>query len=125
MHRMLLCALAFAGMVCFAAENLVFNGDFKMPGGDRPLGWITNPHAEFIHEGGPENKPYVRLKPSGMHKYENKFRQYNLTMVPGSKYRLSAWVRTKGFKSSHYGIVLTNQGWFAAEGLSGFPENSD
>ncbi|MBR4221375.1 MAG: hypothetical protein IKR81_09480 [Victivallales bacterium] len=125
MRIILSMALAVACTICLAAENLVFNGDFKMVRGDQPLGWITNPHAEFVLEGGPKNKPYVRLKPSGLLRYENKFRQYNLTMVPGSKYRLSAWVRTKGFKSTHYGIVLTNMGWFKAEGLSGFPENSD
>ncbi|MBP5638520.1 MAG: hypothetical protein J6X55_03515 [Victivallales bacterium] len=125
MRRLLILAMVLACTICLAAENLVFNGDFKMKGRGVPSGWITNQYAEFVLEGGPGNKPYVRLNQSKMLKYENKFRQYNLTMVPGSKYSLSAWVRTKGFKSPHYGIMLTNQGWFAEEGLTGFPENSD
>ena len=125
MHRYFALIITFVCMISLAAENLVFNGDFNMISGKKPMYWTDNPYSEFIPEGGPENKPYVRLKQAPMKKYENKFRQHNLTMVPGSRYRLSAWVRTKGFKSPHYGIVLISKDWLASKGLKDFPENSD
>lgn len=115
----------WSSLVCLAGENLVYNGELTESAFNAPRGWNMTPYAEFFPEGGPDNKPFIRIKPRDYGSRENIVRQYQLTMVPGERYRLTAWIRTQGFSSSNYGLLLINEGWFDAEGLQGFPADTD
>ena len=125
MRPFVICLMLSVTIISLLAENLIFNGDLHELLDDAPLAWVSNPYADFHATGGPQNKPFVRLNQSKQKTYENKFRQHNLTLVEGSRYSLSAWIRTKGFHSHHHGVVITNYGWFAEEGLKNFPADSD
>ena len=46
-------------------------------------------------------------------------------MVAGETYKLSAHIKTKGFKSRHGGIVVHNSGWTSAVGITDLPADSD
>ena len=78
---------------------------------------------EYFREGGPENRPFVRITSSDG---EARLQQNNLYLVQGEKYRLGAWIRCSGITGKNSGIQV-GPGSFAKPGanaLIGLPENS-
>ncbi len=110
-----------------ASENLILNGEFQADGMRFPPFWMFVNYfggkIEYFREGGPENRPFVRITSSDG---ETRLQQNNLRLVQGEKYRLGAWVRCTGITSKTSGIQI-GPGSFAKPGenaLIGLPENS-
>ena len=52
-------------------------------------------------------------------------RQQGMTLVAGETYKLSAYIKTKGFKSRYAGLIVHNSGWTSAMGFTKLPADSD
>ena len=102
-------AVAFLSGCCmfgtaFAAvaenENLLLNGRFEADQAVVPPFWEARPadKVRWKPSGGPGGLPYITLFSESAKKQKVTFRQYGLRLAKGGRYRLSAYVRTKGFK---------------------------
>ena len=122
-----------AFLLCAAAllpgENLVVNGRLEADQTECPSFWNPPENAKigetvfFEQGGGPDGIPCVRFANHGRPFKECSFRQGGYTLVPGARYRLSAKVRTKGFKGRGM-VYVINVGWYNEAGLGKFPEDS-
>jgi hypothetical protein len=52
-------------------------------------------------------------------------RQQGLILVGGETYKLSAWIRTKGFRSRHNGVIIHNSGWVKDIGFKDLPADME
>ncbi len=100
---LLLFLLAFTGMC--KETNLVINSDFAANPNAFPPYWTTLNHGgarvDYLNVGGPEGRGFVRLTTTGR---PARLQQMNLTLVQGEKYRLGAWIRTRGVVNKASGI---------------------
>ena len=111
-----------------AGENLLINGTFDAEQVDFPEFWSASSSKDvvFLRTGGPEGKKAaVVLKNDGVEPHEASARQQGLVLVEGGTYKLSAYVKTKGFKSRNAGLIVHNSGWFNDVGLKALPADSD
>ena len=120
----LFCALLSAAVG--PNDNILSNGELKTDRTDAPpLFWgITSQtaKAEYFPNGGPDNKPYIRMYNDGpADGIENTFRQLDLRLVAGEPYKLSAWVKARNYNCTLCGISICNAGWTNFTGLR--PEN--
>ena len=109
-------------------ENLLINGTFEAEQVEFPEFWSPSSAktVSFLRTGGPEGKrAAVVLKGDASATEEASARQQGLTLVGGGTYKLSAFVRTKGFKSRNAGVIVHNSGWLADVGLKTFPADSE
>lgn len=118
MKKLLYCAflLAASGLLAFEEKNILLDTDFAGAPEASPgtIGaWdVKNqdvPHNPLVLLPGeaPDGKNAVRVTiPKG-----EIFRQRDITLVAGEKYRFGAYVRTKGFKSKTATIRIWNMGW--------------
>ncbi len=118
-------------------ENILINGVFDADEIDQTTGLPTQSptfwnatgalkNISFSLKNAPAGKGVVKFEaPEGLTSPEVTMRQMDMTLVPGGKYRISAMVKTKGFKSPHSGITVYNSGWAIEYGLVAFPENQD
>ncbi len=109
-------------------ENLLINGTFEAEQVDFPEFWSPSSakSVSFLRTGGPEGKKAaVVLKGDVSASDEASARQQGLTLVAGGTYKLSAFVRTKGFKSRNAGLIVHNSGWFNDVGLKTFSADSE
>ena len=109
-------------------ENILLNGRFDADQMELPLYWhspnvpkVISAHAS----GGPHGMPFVRFAaPSGKVSWrESCLRQRGIELVSNGVYRISAWVRTKGFRAASSGIGIANNGWTSSCILGDLPEN--
>ncbi len=109
-------------------ENLLINGGFDAEQGDFPEFWSPSPAKNVIYDrlGGPGGTmPSVLLKGDGAASGTVNLRQQGMTLVAGETYKLSAYIKTKGFKSGYCGLVIHNSGWTSAAGITKLPADSD
>ncbi|NLY99202.1 MAG: hypothetical protein GXY25_01560 [Pirellulaceae bacterium] len=109
-------------------ENLLINGSFDAEQQEFPEFWSPSPAKNVIYNplGGPEGaKPSVLLKGDGAASGTVSLRQQGMTLVAGETYKLSAYIKTKGFQSGYCGLVIHNSGWTSAVGITGLPADSD
>ncbi len=111
-------------------DNLLLNGRFDADQMELPLYWYSPnvPQVISAHSsGGPHGLPFVRFAaPLGKVSWrESCLRQRGIELVSNGTYRLSAWVRTKGFRAASSGIGIANTGWSASCILEGVPESCD
>ncbi len=108
-------------------ENLILNGALEADQVEFPVFWTRNSveRVSYHASGGPGGRPYITLLGKEGEANEITARQPGLKLVAGEKYKMSAWVKTKGFSSKHYGVTVHNSGWYLEDGLKSFPENSD
>ena len=108
-------------------DNLLVNGKFDADQEDFPPFWANQAsrYLSYNPSGGPNGLPSVKLASAEPSNTESTFRQYDLELVAGEIYRVSAWVRTKDFKSKHYGITVCNNGWFSEQGIKTFAPTQD
>lgn len=108
-------------------RNLAFNGDFKLAAYGHVYGWICPPapYTTYHATGGPDGLPYVAMRQGDDDSYENKLRLKYLTLVPGERYRLGAWVRTKDFSARRGELLLVNNPWYKETGIKKFPATTD
>lgn len=109
-------------------ENLLINGTFEAEQVEFPEFWTPSnmKQVRFLRTGGPEGKMAAVVLDAGTEGSDSlSVRQQGLCLVPGGTYRLSANIRTKGFKSRHAGLVIHNRGWFRDNGIKALPADSE
>lgn len=110
-------------------ENLVVNGRFDAEQVVFPEFWTPSSSTKGVvyqRSGGPEGrKPAVALQGDGGATRQVSVRQQGLVLVAGETYKLSAYVKTKGFKSRNAGLILHNAGWTSETGIKNLPADSD
>jgi hypothetical protein len=110
------------------SENLLINGSFDAEQVDFPEFWSPSSTKNVIYSrvGGPEGKkPSIVLKSGGRALGTVSLRQQGMTLVAGETYKLSAYIKTKGFKSRYAGLVIHNSGWTSAVGVTKLPVDSN
>jgi hypothetical protein len=113
-------------------ENLLTNGGFDADQAAFPDAWrpayasrTSAKNVVFDRTGGPAGKTgSIVLRGDGTTPSEVSVGQQGLILVAGETYKLSAYIRTKGFRSRHAGLVVMDNGWTAEVGLRGFPADS-
>ena len=119
MKNMLLIAAAFAAAASCAKvapdENIILNGRFDSDQMEVPPFWhVADAGKSGLvcdPSGGPGGVPSVKFANPGPEVKSFILRQFDLTLVPGAKYRLSAKIRTRDFSSKHAGFMVINAGW--------------
>ncbi|MEN6345715.1 MAG: hypothetical protein ABFE16_10455 [Armatimonadia bacterium] len=108
-------------------ENLLINGGFEGEQLSFPMFWEKGgSNTGFNPTGGPGNTGAVVFSnPEGLKGIRSTCRQYDQQIIAGETYKLSAYVKTQGFRSSHCGIIVHNNGWYKESGIKSFPETSD
>ena len=108
-------------------DNLAFNGDFRQTAFGHAYGWICPPapYTTYHETGGPDGLPYVAMRQGDDDTYENKLRMKYITLVPGERYRISAWIRTKDFSARRGELLLVNNPWYKEAGIKKFPATTD
>lgn len=125
--------VAILSLPAFAAvgegENLVVNGRFDAEQVVFPEFWTPSSSTKGVvyqRTGGPEGRmPTVVLQGDGGGTRQVSVRQQGLVLVAGETYKLSAYVKTKGFKSRNAGAILHNAGWTSDTGIKNLPADSD
>lgn len=124
---MLLVSPAVRGAVA-EGENLLINGTLDAEQVDFPEFWSPSSDREVFHRpaGGPGGKlPSVLLKGDGAGPGTASLRQQGINLVAGETYKLSAWIRTKGYRSHSGGVIIHNRGWIAATGITKLAADSE
>ncbi len=110
-------------------ENLLVNGSFDAEQVAFPEFWTPSSSVKGVlyqRTGGPGGrKPAILLQGEADGATRPSVRQQGLTLVAGETYKLSAFIRTKGFKSRNAGLILHNSGWTSDTGLKNLPADSD
>ncbi|NLC79721.1 MAG: hypothetical protein GX748_00900, partial [Lentisphaerae bacterium] len=109
-------------------ENLLINGTFEAEQVEFPEFWTPSSvkQVRFLRTGGPEGKKAaVVLAGEAGGGDTLSVRQQGLRLVPGGTYRLSASIRTKGFKSRRAGLIVHNSGWHREAGINRLPADSE
>lgn len=138
MRRRLL-SLAIANLLCWgpaalvatqrsAAENLLIDGSFDAEQADFPEFWSASSARDVVYDrhGGPGGQTAsIGLLGTEAGSKTVSVRQHDLTLVPGEPYKISAYVRTRGFQSRSAGLIVHNAGWLTASGLTNLPADSE
>ena len=109
-------------------ENILQNGILEAEQSVLPPFWITQQEKDVrLHAmGGPGGKPYLALLKSTGRKDEVSVRQNALRLSAKGRYRVTAQVRTKGFKARMAGIGVANMGWKGGRGIGkSIPADTD
>jgi hypothetical protein len=109
-------------------ENLLINGSFDAEQVAFPEFWSpsSSRNVSYQRVGGPEGKKAsIVLHSEGTTPGEANARQQGMTLVAGETYKLSAYIKTKGLKSRHAGLVVHNNGWINDVGFKDLPADSE
>lgn len=123
----LLVAASVAGAAVKPGENLLINGDFESLGTTCPSYWdVSGSNVSCNPTGGPgKTGAVVFSNPAGLKGISSFCRQYDLRLSAGETYKLSAFIKTRGFKSAHPGVIVIDNGWYKEYGLTSFPESTN
>ncbi len=108
-------------------QSILFNGVFEEEQLDFPMFWLKGgSQIGFYPTGGPDNTGAVVFSnPEAADGVRSTCRQHDQQIVAGEIYKISAYVRTTGFKGGRGGIIVHNNGWHSENGIRSFPENTD
>lgn len=110
-------------------ENLLVNGRFDAEQVPFPEFWTPSSATKGVlyqRTGGPDGrKPAIVLQGDGGGSGQVSVRQQGMTLAAGETYKLSAYVKTKGFKSRNAGLIIHNAGWTSDTGFKNLPADSD
>ena len=111
--------LSLALTLTAAAENLILNGDFNHNAAGEFFEWNgTSAEVTFLDGQGPEGKNALVVDLGKL----VVFRQTEIKLVPGEKYRLGAWIKTRQFNAGRSGIVIYDiPGWYKDAGTERLP----
>ncbi len=127
----------FSALFIFSAfiahcDNLILNGKFEADQVDVPTYWRSSDPDGSLNilscrpSGGPGGIPDVRFaNPPGRKLQTASLRQYDLTLVKGGRYRISAWVRTREFRPRRFGIIVINAKWRLSGGIEKVEPTAD
>ena len=123
----LLVSASVVGAAVKPGENILVNGTFESLGQTFPSFWDKGGNNVSANPtGGPEKTGAVIFSnPDGQKGVSSTCRQYDPKLAAGETYKMSADVKTAGFKSAHYGVIVIDNGWYKEYGLKSFPENTD
>lgn len=123
----LLLAANAAGAAVQPGENLLMNGSFESLGQAFPSFWDrSGTNTRVTWTGGPGRTGAVIFSNrTGAQGISSFCRQHALRLAAGETYKISADVKTVGFKSPHCGMIVIDHGWYNEYGLRSFPENTD
>ena len=109
-------------------ENLLINGGFDAEQVDFPEFWSPSSTRNVVYHraGGPEGKKAcIVLQSDGATPGAVSARQQGMVLAAGETYRLSGYIKTKGFKSRYAGLVVHNSGWISSIGFTKLPADSE
>jgi len=108
-------------------ENLLINGAFEAEQLDFPMFWHKGgSHTSFSPTAGPGNTGAVVFSnPEGLKGVRSTCRQHDQQIIAGETYKISAYVKTRGFTSGHCGVIVHNNGWHKENGIRSLPEDTD
>jgi hypothetical protein len=110
-------------------ENLLVNGSFDAEQVAFPEFWTPSTSTQgvvYLRTGGPEGRrPAIVLQGEKEAAGQVSVRQQGLTLVAGETYRLSVYIKTKGFQSRNAGLIIHNAGWTSETGFKNLPADSD
>lgn len=110
-------------------ENLLVNGSLDAEQVPFPEFWTPSSSTRGVayqRTGGPGGqKPAIVLRGDGGGTGQVSVRQLGMILVAGETYRLSAYIKTKGFKSRNAGLIIHNAGWTSDTGFRNLPADSD
>ncbi len=130
---MVFLGVATLSLPAFAAvtegENLLINGSFDAEQVAFPEFWTPSSSTKGVvyqRTGGPAGrKPAIVLRGDGGAARQVSVRQQGMVLVAGETYKLSAYIKTKGFKSRNAGLIIHNGGWTSETGFKNLPADSD
>ena len=98
-------------------ENILNNPELRATDDGLPLSWNynfagNNGRMKIVGDG--EMREAVFFPGEGVCQLE----QRDIHLVPGAKYKLGGWVKTKNLKAPMYGLVVTPYAWASAHGPS-------
>ena len=96
-------------------ENILNNPELLATEKGLPLNWnhdFETNNGRMIVIDGATGKEVVFLPGDGT----SSLKQEDIRLVPGAKYRLGAWVKTKDLKADKFGFVVTPWAWLSAHG---------
>lgn len=127
----LLLTLTLSALTSHAAveqgENLLVNALFEADQMEFPAFW-TKTESEMIshhNTGGPEGRSIVTISSPHGDQGTATIRQQGLKLVEGGTYKISAYIRTKGWSCRGYGVIVHNNGWIRSIGISSLPSDSE
>lgn len=129
--RLVLPALVLSSGVVNAAvkpgENLLLNGAFEAEQLNFPVYWDKGgANVSFHPTAGPGNTGAVVFSnPDRVAGVRSTCRQYDQRLVAGETYKIGVYVKTKGFRSPHCGVIVHDNGWHQERGVRSFPEDTD
>ena len=123
----LLVTASVVGAAVKPGENLLVNGTFESHGQAWPQCWDKGGASTSANPtGGPgKTGAVIFSNPEAKQGVSSSCRQYDLRLLAGETYKISADVKTQGFKSAHCGVIVIDNGWYKEYGLKSFPENTD
>jgi hypothetical protein len=123
----LLVAASVVGAAVKPGENLLVNGTFESEGSAFPSFWVKSGNNTSCNPtGGPgKTGAVIFSNPKALPGVSSSCRQYDQKIVAGETYKMSATIKTQGFKSAHCGIIVHDNGWYKEYGLKSFPENTN
>jgi len=123
---LLLCASVVVAEV-EPGENLLINGAFETEQLGFPIFWQKGgDHTGYDPTGGPGDAGAVVFSnPEGLEGARSTCRQHDQQIIADETYKISAYVKTRDFSSSHCGVIVHNNGWHKENGIRSFPENTD
>ena len=109
------CAIGEGNPVA-VGENILNNPDLQASEGGFPLNWIGSEmdkkYLKILEEDGVR---FARMS-FGAGECECNLKQSDIRLVPGARYRVGAWVRTKDLQASQFGLIVCNWGWSKSDG---------
>lgn len=132
MKKILLASAFFSSLVVLAevkeGENLIYNGRFEVDQTDRPLGWHPSPDTyvpKWLPTSGPDGLPAILFERTDEDTLEPSpsYRSSGFKLVPGGKYRLSAFIRTTGYRGKIW-LNVINARWKKSAGIKN-PKTKD
>ena len=123
----LLVSVSIANAAVKPGENILINGSFDSEDQDGLAFWEkSGVNVSSSRTGGPgKSGVLVFSNPEGKTGVRSTCRQHGQRLAAGETYKMSATIKTRGFKSPHCGIIIHDNGWYKEYGIQSFPENTN
>ncbi|MEI6503339.1 MAG: hypothetical protein WCP21_20190, partial [Armatimonadota bacterium] len=124
---LLLVSASVVGAAVKPGENILVNGTFESQGQTSPSSWDKGgSNVSCNPTGGPgKTGALVFSNPQGLKGISSTCRQYEQHILADETYKMSAYVKTLGFRSAHSGLIVHDNGWYKEYGLKSFPGNTN
>jgi hypothetical protein len=116
---LLLVSVSIANAAVKPGENILINGSFDSEDQDGLAFWEkSGVNVSSSRTGGPgKSGVLVFSNPEGKTGVRSTCRQHGQRLAAGETYKMSATIKTRGFKSPHCGIIIHDNGWYKEYGI--------